>query len=327
MSINVHLLRALRSEADEKLRSLLDDNVKLTSGGDFSHPADFHILVEGRPERSDLEACPNLRALIIPYAGLSDSTRDIMGEFPQVSVHNLHHNAIPTAEMAISLMLAAAKNIVFYDRPFRENDWTRRYQQNPSVLLYGKTVLILGYGKIGQHVARVSQGMGMKVLAFRRQARKENDTGVEVYGPEELMGILPQAQFLVIALPLTPETNGMIGAQEIARMPKGSVLVNVGRGPVVDQEALFNALKGGHLNSAGLDVWYNYPQNEESRQNTPPSDFPFNELENVILSPHRGGEGGTLDVELLRVQHLAGLLNAAARGEPIPNKVDLQIGY
>ncbi len=325
--LNVHIFRTLRSEADETLRSLLDDNVKLTSGGDFSHPAGIHILIAGRPERSHLEACQNLRALIIPYVGLSDSTRDIMEEFPQVSVHNLHHNAIPTAEMAISLMLAAAKSIVYYDRPFRQSDWTRRYQQNPSRLLYGKTALILGYGQIGRHVARVCQGLGMKVLAFRRHAKKGNDAGVEVYGPEDLPGILPQAQFLVIALPLTPETDGMIGAQEIASMPKGSVLVNVGRGPIVDQEALYNALVEGHLNSAGLDVWYNYPQNEESRQNTPPSDYPFDKRENVIMSPHRGGEGGTLDVELLRAKHLAKLLNAAARGELIPNKVDLQVGY
>jgi phosphoglycerate dehydrogenase-like enzyme len=129
----------------------------------------------------------------------------------------------------------------------------------------------------------------------------------------------------MVTLPLTDETRGLIGEREIGLMPKNSVLVNIGRGPVVEQEALYHALKSGKLHSAGIDVWYNYPPDEEARAHTPPADFPFHELDNIVMSPHRGG--GASEVEILRMAHLANLLNAAARGDQIPNQVDLKRGY
>jgi phosphoglycerate dehydrogenase-like enzyme len=99
----------------------------------------------------------------------------------------------------------------------------------------------------------------------------------------------------------------------------------MGRGPVVDQDALYNALITGKLHSAGIDVWYNYPPDEDARAYTPPADFPFHELDNIVMSPHRGG--GASEVETLRMAHLAELLNAAASGDQIPNQVDLKRGY
>lgn len=108
-------------------------------------------------------------------------------------------------------------------------------------------------------------------------------------------------------------------------MPAGGLLVNVGRGVVVDQAALYRALKEGHLAGAGLDVWYNYPSGEDTHHNTFPSDYPFHELDNVVLSPHRGG--ATREGEPIRMQALAELLNMAVRGEAVPNRVDLLLGY
>jgi phosphoglycerate dehydrogenase-like enzyme len=103
------------------------------------------------------------------------------------------------------------------------------------------------------------------------------------------------------------------------------VLINIARGPIVDEAALYNALRGGSLYGAGLDVWYNYPADEQSRSHTAPSYHPFHELDNVVMSPHRAG--GSDETERLRMAHLAELLNAAARGEPMPNRVNLQAGY
>ena len=103
------------------------------------------------------------------------------------------------------------------------------------------------------------------------------------------------------------------------------MLVNIGRGLIVDQAALYAALRDGRLHSAGLDVWYNYPEDKEARSNTSPADFPFHELDNVVMSPHRGSD--TPATEAARMPHLARLLNAAARGEPIPNRLDLIAGY
>jgi phosphoglycerate dehydrogenase-like enzyme len=103
------------------------------------------------------------------------------------------------------------------------------------------------------------------------------------------------------------------------------VLVNIGRGSVIDEEALYMALKEHSIGAAGLDVWYNYPASDKERAGTLPAALPFWELENVVLSPHRAGL--TEGIDLLRMRHLARLLNAAAKNERIPNHVDLAAGY
>jgi phosphoglycerate dehydrogenase-like enzyme len=323
--MRVHILHPPTPESLAVLQENLDPESSLTFGDQIPVPADYHILVAGRPPREFLEASPHLKVLVIPWAGLPASTRELMLEFPQIAVHNLHHNAAPTAEMALALLFATAKFILPYDRALRAHDWRPRYEPNPSMLLQGKTALILGYGAIGQTVGRVLNALGMRVLGVRRGPTVTFDTCADIYALEALPLLLPQADVLVIALPLTPETEGLIGETELKQLPPRAVLVNVGRGPIVEAEALYNSLREGHLRGAGLDVWYNYPPDPESRSHTPPADFPFHELENVVMSPHRGG--GSDDTERLRMLHLANLLNAAARGEPLPNRVDLRVGY
>jgi len=137
--------------------------------------------------------------------------------------------------------------------------------------------------------------------------------------------LLPRTDALIITAPLTPETKDLIGEQELALLPRGAILVNVGRGLIVDEAALFSALKSGHLAAAGLDVWYQYPTDEASRSNTPPSRWPFHELDNVVMSPHRGGDAIGIDTQ--RMVELADMLNRAARDEAMPNRVDVAAGY
>jgi phosphoglycerate dehydrogenase-like enzyme len=108
-------------------------------------------------------------------------------------------------------------------------------------------------------------------------------------------------------------------------LPEGAILVNVARGPIVNESALFHALKVGKLYAAGLDVWYNYPEDEPTRSRTAPSEFPFHGLDNVVMSPHRAG--GAMDLDLRRMEALAELLNATRHGEPMPNRVDITLGY
>jgi phosphoglycerate dehydrogenase-like enzyme len=103
------------------------------------------------------------------------------------------------------------------------------------------------------------------------------------------------------------------------------VLVNIGRGRIVAEEALYAALRSGQLHAAGLDVWYSYPPDEAARAHHRPSAHPFHELDNVVMSPHRGGAAD--ETARLRMGALAELLNAAARGEPVPNRVDPEAGY
>jgi phosphoglycerate dehydrogenase-like enzyme len=308
------------------LKSLLNTDIVVSYGDGDS--AEYHILVDGRPTRDMIVASPHLQALIIPWTGIPVPTRDLMFEFPHIAVHNLHHNAAPVAEHTIALLLAAAKALVPADSDLRRNDWTRRYQPSQSIMLEGKTALVLGYGEIGRRVARLCSGLGMAVLATRFSAETiTSDTTATIYPTNQLNQLLPQANVVLICLPHTDETDALLGADELALCPDGAILVNIGRGKVIVEEALFNALQNGTLHAAGLDVWYNYPDDRASRSATAPSAFPFHTLNNVVMSPHRASSlhGGELD--RLRMIDLARLLNAANRGEPIPNRIDLQRGY
>jgi len=326
--LRVHLLRTPDSGPLDYLRELIDDEVVLTTGEELPDPPDYHIFIAGRPRREHIAEASQLQTLIIPWAGLPRDTRELMLDFPDVAVHNLHHNAAPVAELAVGLLLAAAKFLIPMDRALRAHDWTPRYQPNPSLLLAEKTALVLGYGEIGQRVAEICRGMRMKVLATRRNVEETPpDCPDEIHSPEALLDLLPRAHAVIICLPLTDETKGLIDAEALARMPSGAVLVNIGRGPIVRQEALYHALRTGGLRAAGLDVWYNYPQDEASRSNTPPADVPFHTLDNVVMSPHRGGALSESETECMRMEALARLINAAARGESMLNPVDVERGY
>jgi len=291
-------------------------------------PTELDVLVAGRPTKDLLVSQQRLRALIIPYAGVPAETRTLLLEhFQDLAVYNLHHNAVAASELAFALFLAAAKTLIPVDRTFRMHDWRSRYDGAPTLLLDGKTAVILGFGAIGRRIAASCKALGMHVHALRRTAKHETLDGIQVHPSKELAEILPLAHALFVALPLTPETEGMIGKREIGWLSPNCVLVNIARGKVIDEAALYAALRDQHLAAAGIDVWYEYPKSEASRANTPPSRFPFHELDNVVMSPHRGGAFLLEELEQRRMTDLAGTLNALSRGESPTHRVDVLAGY
>jgi len=340
-SFHAHFLRNLNDHEAASLRDRSKDtNVRLTLGSDIptSHPV--HLLIAGRLTETQLKSCGNsLKYLIIPWAGIPEQTREMMLKYPEISVHNLHHNAVPTAEMAVALLLAAAKVIVPLDQRLRRGDWSARYEgRNDTILLADKNALVLGFGSIGKHVATILSGMQMNVNAIARSVTTpRNENGVELHPPDRLRNLLPATQALIICVPLTEETRNMIGQPEFDLLPPGTILSNVARGTVVNEHALFTALKSRRLHAAGLDVWYQYPSDEPSRASTLPSQYPFHELENVVLSPHRGGAVGQTEAENLRWDALAKIILAAAMAHAetsgdarhiiVPDRVNLKRGY
>ena len=334
MPLRVHILNLYSTASIEELRARLHPGIVLTVGVEQAGdrvPPETDILVGGFPQREHVAAAPGLRALIVPFAGVPAETRALLLDFPTVPIYTLHYNVIPTAEMAVALLLAAAKQIVPLDADLRRFDWRRRYGVTAATMLDGKTAVILGYGLIGQRIAPALRGLGMGVIGVKRRPPAPGEgsaagmKNVEVVGVAGLHAVLPRADALIVVLPETPETTGLIGARELALLRPGALLVNVGRGPTVDEEALYTALRDGALRAAGLDVWYQYPQTQEERVGTPPSRFPFHELENVVLSPHRAGwisEG-----EHERMAGLAAMLNAAAEGREMPGRIDKELGY
>ncbi len=324
MRLSVHLLTKFDAEFVEKLKEKLNPGIKLTCGEDIPEPADFHILVAGVAEKGDITASPNLHTFVIPWSGLPARTRELMLEFPHIAVHNIHHNAAPTSEVAIMLMLAASKKVIPIDRALRKFDWKPRYEMKDLILMEGKTALIIGYGAIGKRIARICHALGMKVLTVKNKVDSDHDEYAKIHPISSLKSLLPETNVLLISVPMTPETQGLIGERELALLPDNAIIVNISRGLVIDEKAFYEELKSGRL-YAGIDVWYNYPYKEEERDNTPPSEFPFHELDNVVMTPHLGGHSD--ETMTLRINALAELLNLAADGKPLPGKIDIERGY
>jgi phosphoglycerate dehydrogenase-like enzyme len=326
MSMHVHITRPGDPPFLDVLESELDGVCTFSTGMDVPDPARYEVLVGGRPTKDHLTRAKQLRTWIIPFAGLPPGTRELLAEAPHVALHNLHHNARAAAEHAMALMIAASKSILPCDRSLRDGDWTPRYELARSMLLEDRTVLILGYGAIGRCLAPMCHGFGMRVIATRRSldAATEQD-GAVVHPAAALDELLPVADVVVVALPQTPDTTGLLDHRAFEMMKSSAILVNVGRGGIIDQHALHDALANGTIRAAGIDAWYSYPKDEPSRTSTRPGEPPFEQLENLVMSPHRAGH--VEEIEMLRARDLAHSLRAAAEGRPIPHPVDPDRGY
>ncbi|MCB9795606.1 MAG: hydroxyacid dehydrogenase [Alphaproteobacteria bacterium] len=317
--LRVHQLAPLLRQ--DALEDALPPGLRLSLG---PPRGEVDVLVAVRPSAEDLDR--TRQALVLPCAGVPPRTLALLRERPGLQAWNLHHNARAVAEHAMALMLASTKLLIPVDRRFREFDWRQRFAGVPSLCLGGRTALLLGYGAIGRRLARALSALDIRVLATRRSAREvQVDPHAEVHPAAALRALLPQAQLLFLCLPHTPETEGLIDAEALALLPPGATLINVARANIVDEAALYEALRGGRLHSAGLDVWYRYPRGEAERAHTPPSTLPFHELDNVVMSPHRAGHGELAELE--RAQALAEVLRALAAGEAPASEVRPERGY
>jgi phosphoglycerate dehydrogenase-like enzyme len=191
--------------------------------------------------------------------------------------------AVPIAEHVMAVVLALAKQIPFTIDNQRRAFWGQLAYtgERQPWLLAGRTMALIGVGTIGAAVAVRASAFGMRVIALRRRAAAGRVPGApEVEVMSDLDALLTAADVLVIAAPLTPDTEGLIGAAQISRMKRGAVLVNVGRARILDTGALVDALNSGHLGGASLDVYPLEPL---------PSDHPLWSCPNTILTPHTAG--------------------------------------
>ena len=288
--------------------------------------AGIEVLVSGRPPASLLDACPDLQWIVVPFAGLPAETVAALRARPRLSVTNLHHNAAATTETALALLLAAAKRIIPADGALRRGDWSMRHAPDPSPILAGKRALVLGVGAIGSRVARALQALDVSVRGIVREPERSDrlaPAGVPLLPLAALDDELPAADLLIVTLPATPQTDGLLGSSRLKLLPAGSVLVNVGRASIIDEGALHHALVEGSLGAAGIDVWWRMPATEEERTACPPSSLPFADLPNCVLSPHRAGHGA--EIEALRARHLLERLAEIERGDA--RTLDLERGY
>ena len=227
--------------------------------------------------------------------------------------------AVPIAEHVMAVTLALAKQIPFVI----ENQQLARWAQNEFVgarlpwLLKGRTLGLIGVGTIGSEIAKRAESFGMRVIALRRRPAYGTIGHVErVYGKDQLDEFLGQSHVLVICAPLTPETHSLMGATQFAQLPRGAVVVNVGRAKIIDTDALVEALKSGHLGGAALDVFPQEPL---------PAEHPLWKTPNVILTPHTSGfRHGHWD-EVIDL--FAENIERYQRGEPLKFRIDPELGY
>ncbi len=279
------------------------------------------VLVCGNPPAELLDGAA-LQHLVVPWAGVGVALRERARQRPHVRVHNSHYNDGMVAQHALALLLACSNRIVKADRAMRRGDWGNDVDDdNLGVQLSGKVALLLGYGAIGRAMRPLLEALGMEVRAFRR--RPSGSGELREYGPDELHEALSEADAVIVSLPGTPATEGLLGAAELAQLKETAVLVNVGRGKVIDEEALYRALAEGSILGAGIDVWYQYPK-RQPLERVFPSAFPFQELPNVVMSPHRGND--VQGWQEAAARDVLKTLAALAEGEE-RNRVDLESGY
>jgi len=186
-------------------------------------------------------------------------------------------NSTSVAEAALTMLLTLAKRHTLMDGIVRSGDWGGRFAL-PPMEIEGKTVLVVGYGRIGARTAAKCAALGMRVLVHDPLVPADTITAAGHGAAPDLDAALPGADFVTIHCPKSPETVGMFGAARLSRMKPGAGLVNTARGGIVDEGALYDALVSGHLRGAGLDVFADEPVG---------ADNPLFRLPNVVLSPHQ----------------------------------------
>jgi phosphoglycerate dehydrogenase-like enzyme len=251
---------------------------------------DVDVLVSLAFSREMGSAAPRLKLVQVPGAGLDRIDRTALA--PGTLLANAYGHETGISEYVIGAMLYLARDLGRLDGKLRKGEWESQWAVGtpappPWHELAGKTLGILGYGRIGQAVARRAQAFDMEVRAIRHHPDRTTEyPSVHVAGPEALDDVLRQADYLAITLSLTGETRGLIGKRELGLMKRSARLINVARGEIVDQAALFHALSNNVIAGAALDVWYRYPKDSHP---TLPGDFPFHQLANILMTPHVSG--------------------------------------
>jgi D-3-phosphoglycerate dehydrogenase len=241
--------------------------------------ADAIIVRTTKLTAAAIDAAPKLKIVSrhgVGYDNVDMAALDRRG-IPLTLVGNV--NALSVAEHTLFMMLTIAKEAIAYDRATRAGNWKLR-DSFRATELSGKTLLLLGFGRIGREVAKRAQAFGMTVLAYDPYVRDAAMSAARVQPIPKLEDAIPVADFISVHLPMTPETKGIISAPQLAAMKKSAIVISTARGGLVDEAALADALRSGQIRAAGLDVFVDEP---------PAADNPLLKLDNVLLSPHIAG--------------------------------------
>lgn len=218
--------------------------------------------------------------------------------------------AQPIAQTALTGMLMLSRGFPHWQKAQAEHRWDPvRLHLSPRDLP-GQTVVVYGMGSIGTEFARLAKALGMRVIGVRRSPLKAGDPVDEMHTPDQIDKLLPRAEWLMLCSPLTAQTRKLMNAQRLAQLPKGAYVLNVSRGEVIDEAAMIDALKSGHLAGAYLDVFEQEPLSAES---------PLWDMPNVIVTPHNSSSSSGNERRV--IDCFKHILEQWAKQTPLTNEV------
>jgi phosphoglycerate dehydrogenase-like enzyme len=315
--LRVAFAGAFAGRLEERVRAHLSEPCQIVvddEDGVVRHLPDVDVLVTLAFTREMGAASRQLKLVQVPGAGLDRIDRSALP--PDTWLANAYGHEVGIAEYVIGAIVAWSRGLCRLDRRLRRGEWESQWAAGPPPSpwpeLAGKTLGILGYGRIGQAVARRARAFDMSIWAIRRDPAQPAACAPDFLGDVAALDeVLRHADYLAITLSLTAKTRGLLGQREIARLKPTAVLVNVARAEIIDEEALYQALARGTLAGAVLDVWYRYPTGPGP---TLPAREAFHELPNVLMTPHVSGwTEGTLQA---RAALIAENIRRVGRGEP-----------
>jgi len=297
---NVVFIWEVRDELQEYLRNglskvkklnliFLDDVSEETL---LKHAPNADIIVGWRPSRELLDTATKFRLFINPGVGVQHHI-DIFREISKtrnVTLINGHGNTYFTAQHTVALLLTLSNKVIPHHNWMTEGLWRRGDSYAKSIPMRDRKIGLLGYGAVNQKVHKFLSGFDVDFMILKRtwNGDEEFPTPVKQFLPEDIDVFLKETNILIVAVPQTKDTIGMIGEKELKLLGPEGFLVNVSRGIVIDEEALYNALASKTISGAAIDVWYEYKPEPDEEGRKFPTRFPFHELDNVVLSPHRG---------------------------------------
>lgn len=316
---NQPLILVISSDADPQLSMLsrVPHAIVNSQASLAAAPKNAEVILHWAGSRDLLRAAflatPGVRWVHSRAAGLDNMLFPELVESPVPLTNGTGVFSESLGEFALGVILYFAKDF----RRMLRNQEAGRWEQFDVEEIDGHTVGIVGYGDIGRAVASRVHAMGMRVLALKRHAPSNTDPLIEkFYPPQELEAMLGECDFVVAAAPLTPETRHMISDAAFAAMKPNAVVINIGRGPVIDQAALVRALNEKRIKGAGLDVFEKEPI---------PEGDPIYKFENVLVSPHCADH--TKDWLNDAMRFFLAQYERFARNEPLENVVQKHLGY
>ncbi len=292
----------------------------------LEHGRDVEIIASVSVPGEYIRRASSLRMIQTFGAGIDRVDLDAVRARGDIILCNNHVNSAEVAEYAISLLFAVAKNLIPSDRELRIGNWIHRWGGPvPNLEIRGKNVLIIGLGHIGADIAKRLKSFEVTITAATRSGTSRNDGLVNhVASIDEVQPFVKDADFVILSLPLTDESVGLVSREFLSWMKPTSILVNISRAQIIDELALYDVLKEKRIHGAGIDVWWRYPTKWRGTA-VPPADVPFHELDNIVISPHRAAYSEHIEHEL----YLFAAENTLRfiRGETPMNIIDLERGY